>query len=67
MTAHLLGNLMGRLVLSYALVWLLLCLTLARLSWRDACRRANHWSGLAASITTFLIGLAAAALEEANP
>lgn len=60
MTAYLLGNLLGRLVLSYALIWLLLCLTFARLNWREAFRRSNHWSGLAASITTFLLGLIAA-------
>ncbi|HEY0942442.1 MAG TPA: hypothetical protein VGE08_20280 [Steroidobacter sp.] len=67
MSAYLLGNLLGRLVLSYALVWLLLCLTVARLNWREAFRRTNHWSGLSASITTFLIGLIAAQPNGLSP
>lgn len=59
MTAYLLGNLVGRFVLSYALIWLLMFLMLSRLNWRDAFKRTNHWSGLIATTTTFLIGLIA--------
>lgn len=61
MTAYLFGNLLGRFVLSYALIWLLMFLMLSRLNWRDAFRRTNHWSGLVATTTTFLIGLIAGA------
>ena len=57
MTAYLLGNLFGRFILSYALIWLVMWLMLARLNWRDAFRRANHWTGLVATTTTFLIGM----------
>ena len=67
MTAYLLGNLLGRLALSYALIWLLLCLPRARLNWRETFRRANHWSSLVACITTFLIGLIAAQPNGAAP
>ena len=59
MTAYLLGNLIGRFVLSYAVIWLVMFLMLSRLNWRDAFKRTNHWSGLVATTTTFLIGLIA--------
>lgn len=67
MSAHLLGNLVGRFVLSYALTWLVMFLMLSRLNWRDAFRRTNHWSGLVATTTTFLIGLIAAQSNGAGP
>lgn len=57
MSPYLLGNLIGRFALSYALTWLVTFLMLARLNWRDAFRRANHWTGLIATTTIFLIGL----------
>ena len=59
MTAYLLGNLIGRFVLSYALIWLVMFLMLSRLNWRDAFKRTHHWGGLVAMTTTFLIGLIA--------
>ena len=60
MSAYLLGNLIGRFALSYALIWLVMWLMLSRFSWRDAFKRTNHWSGLVATTTIFLIGLIAA-------
>jgi hypothetical protein len=60
MTAYLIGNTLGRLVLSYAIIWLAIWLGLAKLSWRDAFRRTNHWTGLTATTTIFLLGLIAA-------
>jgi hypothetical protein len=60
MTAYLIGNAIGRLVLSYAIIWIAIWLGLAKLSWRDAFRRTNHWTGLAAATTIFLLGLIAA-------
>ncbi|HEY5760802.1 MAG TPA: hypothetical protein VIU34_33475 [Steroidobacter sp.] len=67
MTAYLLGNLIGRFALSYALIWLLMFLMLSRLDWRDAFKRTQHWSGLVATTTTFLIGLIAAQANGAGP
>ncbi|WP_129781289.1 hypothetical protein [Peristeroidobacter soli] len=67
MSAYLLGNLIGRFVLSYALIWLVMFLMLSRLKWRDAFRRTNHWTGLVATTTTFLIGLIAAQTNGAGP
>lgn len=66
MTAYVLGNLLGRFVLSYALIWFT-CLTLSRLSCRGAFQRANRWSGLIATTTTFLIGLIAMHSHGAAP
>jgi hypothetical protein len=60
MNAYLIGNLIGRFVISYALIWLAIWLLPAKLSWRAAFRRANHWTGLIATTTIFLIGLIAA-------
>lgn len=60
MTAYLIGNIVGRLVLSYAAIWLAVWLGLAKLNWRDAFRRTNHWTGLIATTTFFLLGLIAA-------
>jgi len=59
MTTYLLGNLFGRFLLSYALIWLVMFLMLSRLNWRDAFKRTHHWSGLIATTTIFLIGLIA--------
>lgn len=59
MSVYLLGNLIGRFVLSYAVIWLIMWLMLAKLRWRDAFTRTNHWSGLVATTTIFLIGLIA--------
>jgi len=58
-TAYLVGNTLGRLVLSYAIIWIAMYLGLARLRWRDAFRRTNHWTGLTASTTIFFLGLIA--------
>ena len=60
MSAYLLGNTIGRLALSYAIIWIAIWLGLAKLIWHDAFRRTHHWTGLTAITTTFLLGLIAA-------
>ena len=59
MTAYLLGNIIGRVALSYAIIWIGIFLGLARLNWRDAFRRTNHWGGLTAIATISLLGIVA--------
>jgi len=59
MTSYLLGNVLGRLAFSYAIIWIAMWLGLAKLSWRAAFRRTNHWTGLTAITTIFFLGLAA--------
>lgn len=60
MTAYLIGNVLGRFALSYAIIWLAIWFGIARLNWRDAFRRTHHWSGLIAITTGVLLGLIAA-------
>jgi hypothetical protein len=60
MTTYIIGNGIGRLILSYAIIWVAIWIGLARLNWRDAFRRTNHWTGLTAITTTCLLGLIAA-------
>lgn len=60
MTTYLIGNIIGRLALSYAITWLAIWLGLARLNWRDTFRRTRHWVSLTATTTIFLLGLMAA-------
>lgn len=58
MTPYLIGNVIGRLALSYAIIWISMWLGLARLNWRDAFRRTHHWTGLVATTTIFFLALA---------
>jgi hypothetical protein len=67
MTAYIIGNVLGRVALSYAAVWLAIWLGLAKLNWRDAFRRTNHWTGLTATTTFFLLGLIAAQSNVSAP
>lgn len=62
-TAYLVGNTLGRLALSYAIIWIAIFLGIAKLCWRDAFRRTNHWTGLTATTTIFFLGLIA---EQSN-
>lgn len=65
MSLHLLGNLLGRLVVSYALVWLFMWIIIARLNWRRAFHNTNRWYGLLSVIVIFLTGVFIAAAKGA--
>lgn len=67
MTAYIIGNVLGRVALSYAAVWLAIWLGLAKLNWRDAFRRTNQRTGLTATTTFFLLGLIAAQANVSAP
>lgn len=54
--AYLIGNLLGRLVMSYALVWIVL-LVASRLDWRLAFRRTRRWWGILIIALVFLAGV----------
>lgn len=58
MSLYLLGNLAGRLVLCYVLVWLVMWLISPR-DWRAAFRRMHRWYGFTAVAVLFVVGLAA--------
>lgn len=55
MTLYLFGNLLGRLVVSYALVWLVLWL-FSRRDVRVAFRKSFRWYGILAVLALFAIG-----------
>jgi len=59
MTLYLAGNLFGRLVVSYLVVWIVLFLV-ARFDWRLAFRRSVRWYGILATLLLFLLGVLAA-------
>ncbi len=64
MTAYFIGNVLGRLALSYAIIWLSMW-GLAKLSWREAFRRTNRWIGLTTAATIFILGVLAAQSADA--
>lgn len=62
--AYLAGQIVGRLLASYALVWLG-SFALARGDWRQAFARTRRPWGLAAVLLVFLMGLAGLLLKVA--
>jgi hypothetical protein len=58
MDAYMVGNLVGRVVLSHLLVWLLM-LTFSRINARQAFREASRWYGVGLTLALFTEGLAA--------
>lgn len=56
MSLYLFGNLVGRLVLSYVIVWVVLFLV-ARFDWRKAFRGTTRWYGILAVLVLFLLGI----------
>jgi hypothetical protein len=67
MTSYLIGNILGRFALSYAIVWLAIWLGIAKFNWRDAFRRTHHWTGLTAITTSLFLGLIAAQSDGVAP
>lgn len=66
MTAYIIGNVIGRFALSYAIIWIAVWLGLAKRSWCDAFRRTNHWIGLTSITTIFFLGLIAQSADAAE-
>ena len=56
MNAYLLGHLLGRLFVSYLLVWTVM-LVLAQLDWRAAFARTHRWYGLLGVVLGLAAGL----------
>ena len=57
-----LGNLLGRLLVSYALVWLVLFLA-SRFNWRLAFARSKRWYSLLAVVALGVLGMGAAVVR----
>ncbi|QCB47233.1 hypothetical protein [Hydrogenophaga sp. PAMC20947] len=58
-TLYVLGNLLGRAIVSYGLVWLV-CWLFSRLDWRLAFRRSRRWYSVVAVVVLTLLGLVSA-------
>lgn len=54
----LLGNLIGRALVSFALVWIV-CLLCSRFDWRLASVRSRRWYGVLATLALTLLGVGA--------
>ena len=57
--SYVLGNLVGRCMMSFVLVWIV-CLVSARLDWRRAFVLSRRWYALLATVCLALLGLGAA-------
>jgi hypothetical protein len=58
MTLYAVGNLLGRLLLSYLIVWLV-SLVFARGDWRAAFRRTTRWYSILGVLILFVLGVGA--------
>jgi hypothetical protein len=58
MTLYLFGNLMGRLLLSFVVVWIIVFLAM-RLDWRKAFRGSVRWYGIVGTLLLFALGVVA--------
>lgn len=56
LTLYVTGNLLGRLLASYLIVWLV-CVAMGRDGWRAAVRRTGRWYSIVAVLVLFLAGL----------
>lgn len=57
MSAYLIGNLLGRFIVSYAVVWVVIWLAFSQRQWRQAFRNTHRWYGLLSVMVIFLIGV----------
>ena len=60
--SFILGNLLGRGLISYFLVWLILWL-FSRLNWRLAFKRSRRWYSVLAIVLMTLLGMGAAVVR----
>ncbi len=57
MSGYLIGNLLGRLVVSYVLVWVVMFLGVSKLNWRTAFTSTHRWYGIVAVVLVFGLGV----------
>ena len=60
--SYVLGNLFGRAIISFLLVWLV-CLFASRLNWRLALVRSRRWYSLLAVVALSLLGMGSAMIK----
>ena len=61
MTAYLIGNLLGRLAVSYLIIWLVMFLVFSGFDCRQAFTRTHRWYGVLSVAAVFFLGLIGAA------
>jgi Ca2+/Na+ antiporter len=59
MSVYLLGNLAGRIIVAYLLVWSTM-FVFSRFRWQEAFRRTHRWYGLASAAASFAPAMALA-------
>jgi hypothetical protein len=59
MDAYLIGNVLGRLVMSFALVWLVMFLLFSHFNWKTAFGKSLKWYGLLSVSALFILGIVA--------
>nr|WP_315400789.1 hypothetical protein [uncultured Duganella sp.] len=57
--SYLLGNFIGRLLISFLLVWIV-CLLTSKLNWREAFVRSKRWYSIVAVVVLALLGMGSA-------
>lgn len=57
--SYILGNLIGRALVSFLLVWIV-CLLVSRLDWRKAFARSRRWYSVLAVLALTLLGMGSA-------
>jgi len=60
--SYILGNLIGRAIVSFVLVWIV-CLLASRLNWRQALNRSGRWYSLLAVAGLTVLGMGSAMLH----
>lgn len=58
MSSYLVGNLLGRLLISYVVVWIVMVLV-SRIDWRASFRRTHRWYGVMSIATVYALGVVA--------
>jgi hypothetical protein len=61
MSSYLVGNLLGRLLISYVIVWIVMLL-MSRIDWRKSFQRTHRWYGVMSIATVYGLGLIALAM-----
>lgn len=56
MNSYVLGNLAGRLLISYAIVWTVMLLV-SRIDWRNSFRCTHRWYGMTTIATVYALGV----------
>ena len=63
MSAYVIGSVVGRLLISYVLV-LVVLMIVSRLRWRMGLRRSVKWYGLLLTTVVFLVGISQAIIRD---